>query len=116
AGMNADRVDVFHAADGDAAVGRVANDLKLDLFPARDAALQQHLLDGAVGQAPSYDVLKLLFGIGDAAAGAAQRKRGPHDDGKADVVQKAAGLVHAGNDAAFRHGLADFGHGALEQL
>ena len=37
AGMHADRVEVFHIADGDRGIVRVTDDLILDLFVAFDA-------------------------------------------------------------------------------
>ena len=41
AGVYADRVHVFHRADGDDVAFRVTDNLKFDLFPAGDALLYQ---------------------------------------------------------------------------
>ena len=41
--MDSHRVEVLHVADGDAGVAEVAHDLVLDLLPAREVLLDQHL-------------------------------------------------------------------------
>ncbi len=46
-GVDAHGVEVLHPADGDRGVGRVADDLELDLLPAEQAALDEDLADGA---------------------------------------------------------------------
>ena len=43
AGVHAHRVDIFHVTDGDAGAVSVPHDLILDLLPAGDAALHEHL-------------------------------------------------------------------------
>ena len=61
AGVDAHRVEVLHVADRDAGVGGVAHHLVLDLFPALQGALQQHLADGArVEAAPDRDIEVLV--------------------------------------------------------
>ena len=45
--MDAHRIEVLHVADGDAVVATVANDLVLDLLPAAQAFLHQHLASAA---------------------------------------------------------------------
>src|SRR5262249_24149020 len=50
AGMDAQRVEVLHVADSDAAVGADADHLILDLLPSSKVVLDQHLADGAGGQ------------------------------------------------------------------
>ena len=51
AGVDAERVDVLHRADGDARVVGVAHDLVLDLLPADEAPLDHDLADRAGAQA-----------------------------------------------------------------
>ena len=48
AGVDAHRVEVLHGADGDAVVLGVPDDLDLDLLPAGQVLLDQHLPDAAV--------------------------------------------------------------------
>ena len=51
AGVDAHRVDVLHVADDDAGVGGVAHHLVLELFPADQRLLDEHLVDRAGRQA-----------------------------------------------------------------
>ena len=57
--MNADRIDILHAADRDRAVRRVAHDLEFDLFIAFYTFLDQDLMDR--GQLKSIDRQFLQF-------------------------------------------------------
>ena len=116
AGVHAHRVEVLHVADGDAVVGAVAHHLVLDLFPAEQAALQQHLVDGAGGQPAADDLLQLLRCEGDAAAGAAERVGGADDERQAEYVGDEPRLAQAGDCRAVRHRLADVLQQLLEQL
>ena len=43
AGVNAERVHIFHVADGDAVVHAVTHDLVLDLLPAAEPLLDEDL-------------------------------------------------------------------------
>ena len=52
---------------------------------------------------------------GDAAAGAAQRERGPHDDRVADGLGKIKRRGHVGHHLGGDAGLADLLHGLLKQ-
>src|SRR5919198_4253403 len=54
--MHAHRVEVLHVADGDGGVARVAHDLVLDLLPAGEAALDEHLPDRRGANARSHAV------------------------------------------------------------
>ena len=53
--MNADGVDVLHAADGDGMVGGIAHDLKLDLLVALDTLL--HMIRSTAWKKPSITTL-----------------------------------------------------------
>ena len=114
--MDADGVDVLHAAYGDGAARAVAHDLELDLLPAEDVLLDQHLVYGRGVEARCGDGEHLLLAVGDAAAGAAEGEGGTDDDGVADGVRRGEGrgqgLRRAGGDG----GLAYLGHGVLEEL
>ncbi len=68
--VDAHRVDVLHVTDGDARVAGVPHDLVLELLPAEDALLDENLVDAGALEAAFGDVLELLDGVGDAAAGA----------------------------------------------
>ena len=92
-GVDADRVDVLHRADGDGGVVGVAHNLELDLLVALDALLDQHLMHRREGKAVLHQIAQLLFVVGEAAACAAERKGGTQDDRVADLV--------GGRDALF---------------
>src|ERR1043165_1602753 len=65
--------------------------LELELLPADDRLLHQHLLERALLEPPLDRGLELLGAVGDGAAGAAQGERGPDDEGELH-----APLPHAG--------------------
>ncbi len=113
AGVDAQRIDVLHAAHGDARIVRVAHHLVLDLLPADEAPFDHHLADRA-GAEPGPDALAIRrFGLDDAAAGAAERERRPDDrrqaDGREGRVGRAVtlGLGRALDDVARGVWLAD---------
>ena len=118
AGVDAHRVDVLDRADDDHVVDAVADHLELELAPAGDRLLEQDLRDRALAQSALDRMLELLRRGGEAAAVAAERERGPDDDGQ---VQRAGGergarLLHPGRDHARRHAQADGGHRRGEEL
>ena len=114
--MDAHGVEVLHVADGDAVIGGVAHHLVLDLLPAQEAALQQHLIDGRGGEAGADDRLEVSSRVGDAAAGATQRIRGPHDQGQAELLRHVFHLGDGGDGGALRQRLPDIGEELPEQL
>ena len=114
--MDAHGVDVLHGADGDDVAGAVPHDLELNLFPAGDAPLDEHLTHTAEVDAPVGDLLQGGAVVGDASAGAAQGVGGPDDDWVADALGEGDGVLnalhHQGGDA----GLADGLHAVLKAL
>ena len=112
-GVDAERIDVLHAAHRDARVVGVAHDLVLDLLPADEAALDHHLADRA-GPQPGPDPLAVRrLGLDDPATGPAERERRPDDGRQADRRERrvgravALGLGRALDDEARRVRLAD---------
>ena len=87
AGVDAERIDVLHRADGDARVVGVAHHLVLDLLPADEAVLDHDLADRA-GPEPGPDPLAIgRLGLDDPATGPAEGERRPDDRRQADLVQ-----------------------------
>ncbi len=86
AGVHAHGVDVLDEADGDLLALGVADDLKLQLFPAGQAFLDQYLMHQAFVQAAVGDRLELFHVVDEAAAGAA------HCVGRADDDRELDGL------------------------
>ena len=80
AGVDAHRVDVLDRADDDGVVRAVAHQLELELVPAEQRLLDQHLADRALGERALQQPLELLLGSRGAAAVPAERERGPQDD------------------------------------
>ena len=114
--MHADRVDVFHRADGDDVSLGVADDLELDLLPAGDALLNQDLGDWGQAQAVAGNLAELLLIVSNTAASAAHGERRTDDDRVLDLLNEGKtvldGVDNLGRDA----GLADLFHGVLEHL
>ena len=84
-GVHAHRIDVFHIADCDAVSRTVAHHLILDLLPAGDAALHQHLSHTGKAQAVCQNLLQLHLVMGDTAAASAQRIGGTQHHRIADL-------------------------------
>ena len=116
AGVDADRVEVLHAAHGDGRVVRVAHDLELDLLVALDALLDQHLMDRGERKGVFHHRRQLIVIAGKAATGAAKRKRGPQDDRVTDLMRGGNGFLHGVGDVGRDDRLADALAELLEQL
>ena len=116
AGVNAHRVQVFHVAHGDHIALVVTHHLVLDLFPAGDALFHQDLVNGRKAQAVGGDLVQLLRGFANAAAGAAHGKGGAHDHGIADLSGKLHGAVQIFHHLAGNDGLVQLFHGVFKQL
>ena len=78
--MDTDRIEIFHITDCDGGVIGIPHDLVLDLLVALDGLLNKGLGNGRQGQGVLYDLAKLLFIIGKAAAGPSKRICGPYND------------------------------------
>ena len=79
--MDAHRVDVLDRAHDDAAPGRVGHHLELELLPALDRALDEHLGHGARPEADGDLLAQGLLAPGQPAAAASERE-GRTDDGR----------------------------------
>ena len=104
--MHAHGVDIFHVADGDGGVVGVAHHLVLDLLVALDALFHQHLMHRGELEGVFEQLLHLLRVVGESAARAAQRKRGPEHHRVADLLRRTEALLHAGGDQRRQHRLA----------
>ena len=116
AGMDAHRVDVLHAADGDDVASAVPHDFKFDFLPACDTAFDQNFMDTGQLQTTVADLPQHELVIGDAAAGAAQGIGGTDDDGQADGVGELHRILHGVHHLGDHAGLVDGLHGVLEAL
>ena len=96
--MHAHRVEVLDRADDDDVVVQVADHLELELVPAADRLLDEHLRDRALAEAALDDRAQLGLRLGEAAAVAAERERRPDDRGRRDLAE----LVDRGDDLRAR--------------
>ena len=107
AGVDAHRVEVLDRADDDDVVGPVAHHLQLELLPADDRFLDEHLVDGAEVEPAGDELDELLAVVGDAAAGAAQGEARPQDARQADRrrrMSRASASDVGDADSAARRG------------
>ena len=97
--MDAHRVEVLDRADDHDVVGAVADDLELELVPAAQRLLDEHLVNRRFGKA-ACDLAAELVGVGrEAAAVAAEGEGGPDDRG----CRKPFDLRDVGDDRRLRH-------------
>ena len=92
AGMDAQRVEVFHVANSDAVVVTVAHHLIFNFLPAFKALFNQHLRrerEGFLGQS-----VELFFIVTEATAQSTQRISGTDDDRIAQFGSRLAGLLN----------------------
>ena len=115
AGMHADRVDIFHVADGDRRVIRIAHDLILDFLISFDALFHEHLVHGRELQGVFQDVRRFLVVGGEAAARAAQGERRAQHDRIADLVRSADAFLDGMYGDGGEHRLAQLFAELFEQ-
>ena len=111
--MHSHRIDVLDGAHDHHVVSSVAHELELVLLPAQNRLLQEDL-GGAGGRQPRpRDAMQVRVIECDAAAEAAHREGGAHDDRvTAQSIDSRAALIHGvGNDAA-----GDLGAAALDDV
>ena len=114
--MDADRVEVFHVADGDAVVMAIAHDFVLDFLPAGNAALDEDLANHRVRQAFDDDFDEFFLVVRNTAAGAAHRVGRTNDDRIADFIGKSHRRRDIFDNRAFRDWLAELLHRLFEEL
>ncbi len=114
AGVNTDRIDVFHVADGDAVAGRVAHDLVFDLFPAGDRALNKDLSHTGKPETILQNLSEFHHVVRDAAAGTAKRIGRTEHDRVADLLGELHAVLNIFDDLRGSDRLADLLHRLLE--
>ena len=114
--MHAHRIDIFHRTDGDHVAHGIAHDFKFDFLPTGDGFFNQHLRDGRCIQPHLRDGAQFLPIGSRAAARAAERKGGAHDDRITDLFRDFQRLIDRIGNSGGNHGFADGFHGVLEQL
>ena len=116
AGVHAHRIDVLDRADDDAVVVLVAHHLHLEFLPAEHRFFDQHFRGRRGVDAALDDVDELGLVVGDAAAGAAERERGPDDGGEPDILERLKRLDQRLDLMRARCRQPDLLHRLAEQL
>ena len=114
--MNANGIDVFHAANGDAVTRAVAYYLEFNFLPAADISFNKSLGHAADLKSVAAYINKLGFVVRNAAASAAERERGTYNNGIAYLSCERHGVFDIVNHKAVGAGLVDFLHCILEFL
>ena len=105
--MDAHRVEVLHAADGDRGVRRVAQDLELDLVPADQRTLDEDLADRAGGESRGDADARLCRRLGEPTASAAEREGRAHHHRRAERLHEAHPVLEVLDHRALGDRLAD---------
>ena len=77
--MDADRIHILHAADGDGLICAVTHYLKLYLLVSLYGFLDQHLMHRRKIECLDADIFEFLFIVGKSAARSAERERRSQD-------------------------------------
>ena len=110
--VHAHRIEVLDRAHDHDVVRAIAHDLELELVPAADGILDEHLTDRRLPQ-PALDVvLEHRAVVGESAAVPAERERGPHDRRDRDAVE----LRQRGHDPRRRNEEPARADGVAEEL
>ena len=111
--MHAHRVEVLDRADDHDVVVCVAHDLELELVPADERLLDEHLADRAFAEAALELRLELVAVVRDPAPVTAEGEGRPQDRGEVELRREVLGI---GDDHRLRHLEADVAHGLTEEL
>ena len=115
-GMDTNRVEVFHRADGDDIVLSVTDDLELDFLPAGDTLFNQNLGNRGETQTVCCDIPQLSFVLSDTAAGTTQRKCRTNDNRVVDNFCKIDRILNCCYDLGRNDRLIDCFHRILKAL
>ena len=116
AGMNADRVEVFHGADGNDVALAVTNNFKFNFFPAADTLFNQNLCDWGEPQTVFADVTQHFFVVCNPAACTAEGECRTNDNRIVNFFCKVNRIFYSFNNLRRDTWLIDFFHGVLECL
>ena len=114
AGVNTHRVDVLDEANRDHVAFAVADNLKLQLLPAEDGLLNQHLAYEAGLKTSRANGAELFLVVHKTAAGAAHGVSRTENYRVAELVGNRKGLVNAVRNLASRHLDAELVHCILK--
>ena len=114
--VDAHGIEVLDRAHDDDVVRPVAHYLQLELLPADDAAVDEHLADRGRADPGADEILELLPIVGGAPARPAEGEGGTDDGGKAGVLDEFERLIQGAREAAGRQLESDALHRLGELL
>ena len=115
-GMNTNRVDVFHTADGNGMVSGVTHDLKLNLLIALNTLLNQNLVYRRQLKGIQTDLNQFFLVVCEAATGTAQSKGRTQNNRIANAQSSFLGFLDGVSDLRGNHRLTDGLTHFLKQL
>ena len=104
-GVDSDRVQIFHVADGDGGVIRVPDHLVLDLLIAPHTLLHEDLAHRRKFESRCQELFKFSLVVREASAGAAERERRPENHRVADLLRRLPPLGERMHHDRGQHGL-----------
>ena len=113
-GMDADRVNIFHVADGNYIACAVTHYLVLDLFPSCDAALYQNLSYTGETKTICKNLLQFFLIVSDTAAASAQGICRTKNNRITDLIGECNTIFQVLNNQRRSYRLTDLLHGCLE--
>ena len=114
--MNAHGVEVFDGADDDAVIRLIAHDFHLVLFPPEKRLFDEKFVRRGRRETTLADFHEFLHVVGNAAAGAAERKGRADHRGKAHALLNSQRLRHVVGNPRARGLKPDAGHRFLKAL
>ena len=114
--MHAHRIDVLDAADDDAVVVRITDDLELVFLPTEQRLVDQDLGDHRRVETAPDDVVELLEVVGDATTRTTQGVGRSDDRGKTDLLEEGMGFIEIFNGLRKRLLQSDLVHDLVKDL
>ena len=96
--MDAHWIEVLDGADNNTVTCGIAHDLHLNLFPALNGLLYQHLVLWRKQESLLHNLYELFWGVSDAAACATKGKAWANDHGISQVSNNALSVFHGVSD------------------
>ena len=113
--MHAHGIEILDRTDDDDVIFGIAHHLKFKFLPSEHRLFDQRLVHRRHIQTAGQHLQKLFAVIGDAAAGASQRERRPHDYGKANLARKFQPIFGAVHQRRLGHVEPDLLHRVFEE-
>ena len=103
AGVNANRIQIFHVADGNGGIIGIPHNFVFDFLIALDALFHQNLVNRGEHQSVFHDFPEFFLRVGETAAGAPQGKGGPKHHRIANLLRCFQPLFHGIGNGGGKH-------------